>query len=74
MGKIFLLIGGIFMIIGIVMLLAENGEFKWLSWFGNLPGDIRIEKENFRLFFPLTSMLILSIILSLLLRIIKRYF
>ena len=45
-----------------------------LGWIGNLPGDIRIEKENFRFYFPLTTMILFSVVLSLALRIIRRFF
>ena len=39
-----------------------------LKWIGNLPGDIRIEKENTRIYFPITTMILISIIGSILLR------
>lgn len=74
MSKMFLIIGGAFIMIGIVFLIIENKEFKWLSWFGKLPGDVRIEKENFSLYIPFTSMLILSLVISLILRLIKKFF
>lgn len=35
-----------------------------LSWFGNLPGDIDIEGENSRVFIPITSMIVISVILT----------
>jgi hypothetical protein len=38
-----------------------------LQWFGNLPGDIKIKKENVQIFIPITSMLLLSLALSLML-------
>lgn len=45
----------------------------WLfSWFGKLPGDINIEKENSRVFIPITSMLVVSIVLSVLLNLFGR--
>ena len=44
-----------------------------LSWFGKLPGDIRIEKENSRIFFPITSMIILSIVINILIYLIKLF-
>jgi hypothetical protein len=44
----------------------------WLSWFGRLPGDIRIERGGTTVYIPLTSMLLLSIALSLVLAIIRR--
>jgi uncharacterized membrane protein len=43
-----------------------------LSWFGRLPGDIRIEGEWSKVFIPITSMLIVSILLSLLLALFRR--
>lgn len=43
-----------------------------LSWFGRLPGDIRIERGNSRIFIPITTMLALSIGLTLLMSIIRR--
>ena len=40
---------------------------KALSWFGHLPGDVRIQREGFSLFIPLTSMLAVSAALTLIL-------
>lgn len=45
-----------------------------LKWIGNLPGDIKIEKENTRIYFPITTMILISIIGSILLNIISRFF
>jgi len=44
-----------------------------LSWFGRLPGDIRIEKQNFKFFFPITSMIIISIIINLAIYLIRLF-
>ena len=45
----------------------------WMvSWFGRLPGDIRIETSNGRVFIPVTSMILLSIVLSVLVSILRR--
>lgn len=44
-----------------------------LHWIGRLPGDIRIEKENSRFYFPITTMILFSLVLSLLLRLIKKF-
>lgn len=41
-----------------------------ISWFGNLPGDVRIENENFTFYFPITTCLILSFILTLFFKIL----
>lgn len=43
-----------------------------LSWFGKLPGDIHIEKGNSRIFIPVTSMLLVSIVLSLVVSVLNR--
>lgn len=57
--------------------LALLGLLVWsgaLSWFGRLPGDIRIEKENARIFFPVTSMILISVVLTLLINLVRRLF
>ena len=47
--------------------------FPWLlSWFGRLPGDIRIESERSRVFVPITSMVILSLVLTVLINLFRR--
>jgi hypothetical protein len=43
------------------------------SWFGRLPGDIRYESESTRVFIPLTSMILISIVLTLALNLIRRF-
>jgi len=43
-----------------------------LSWFGKLPGDIRVESERSRTFIPITSMIIISVVLTVLLNLFKR--
>ncbi|MGE5242470.1 MAG: DUF2905 domain-containing protein [Bacteroidota bacterium] len=52
--------------LGIVLIVAGIA-WPWLSklGFGRLPGDIVIERENFRFYFPITSMIIVSLVLSL---------
>jgi len=67
MGK-FLVICGIILIAAGLLIHAAPCLF---SWFGKLPGDIRIEKENSKIFIPITSMLILSIILTIVVNLLK---
>ena len=55
----------------IVGLLIYSGA---LSWFGRLPGDIRHESDNLRVYVPIVSMLIISIVLSLLFYLLRRFF
>lgn len=59
--------------IGVVVigLLIYSGA---LSWFGHLPGDIRFESERARVYIPITSMLLLSLVLSLLFYLLRRFF
>ena len=63
-----LIIGGILLIV--TGMLANSG---WLSWFGRLPGDIRIERENVRIYIPIVTMLVISVVLSLLFYLIGRF-
>ncbi len=46
----------------------------WYSWFGHLPGDIQIRGENSRIFAPISSMLVVSVVLSLIAAVITRLF
>jgi len=59
LGGILILAGIVFLVLGILM--AGGG----LAWLGRLPGDIRITKQGFGFFFPLTTSIILSIVISL---------
>jgi hypothetical protein len=55
----------------VIGLLVWWGGF---GWFGRLPGDIRIERETVRVYIPLVSMLVISIVLSLLFNLLRRFF
>lgn len=66
-GKLLIYIGLFLVLIGGVIHYFGGA----LSWFGRLPGDIRIERENFRFYFPLTSMLLISLILNIVIRLIR---
>jgi len=60
MGKYIIIAGIILIIIGVIIYFGHNR----LHWFGHLPGDIHIKKEHFSFYFPITSMIIVSILLS----------
>jgi len=66
-----LLLVGIGLAIVVIGLLAWSGA---LGWFGRLPGDIRVERPGVRFYFPITSMVIVSVVLSLLLALARRLF
>lgn len=70
LGRWILVAGAALIILGGVLLLLSRVPF--LKNLGNLPGDIRIEGENFSCFAPIVSMIIISILLSLALNIILR--
>jgi hypothetical protein len=69
-GKWIIVTGIIVVVIGMLIYFFHDK----LNWLGKLPGDIRIEKENFRFYFPVTTMIIISIVLTLLINIIKKNF
>jgi hypothetical protein len=69
-GKIIIAVGAILVVVGIVVYFAGD-KFNWL---GRLPGDIRIEKENFKFYFPITTMIIISAVGSVLIRIFQKFF
>lgn len=66
-----LIIAGAGIVLVIVGLLVFSGA---LGWFGRLPGDIRIERDNARFYFPITSMILVSVGLSLLAALFRRFF
>ncbi|MEE8190239.1 MAG: DUF2905 domain-containing protein [Candidatus Scalindua sediminis] len=59
-GKLFIFIGLLLVVIGIVFIVGNK-----IPFIGKLPGDIAIERNNFNFYFPLTTCIIISIILSL---------
>jgi hypothetical protein len=54
----------------VVGLLVWAGGF---AWFGRLPGDIRIERETVHIYIPIVSMLLVSLVLTLLLNLLRRW-
>lgn len=59
-------LGGVLIVVGLVLILL--GGLAWagmLGWFGRLPGDIRLERGATRIYVPLVSMLIVSLLISL---------
>lgn len=63
-----LIIAGIILIVVGIFLYFVPGLF---NWFGKLPGDVRIDKENSKVFFPITSMIIISILLTIIVNVIR---
>jgi len=69
-GKYIIFIGIILVAAGIILYFGGDK----LKWLGNLPGDIRIRKDNFRLYFPLTTMILISLVITLIINIIRKLF
>ena len=68
MGKWFITAGTLLLLVGLALLYAP-----WLvNWFGKLPGDIRYESGGNRIFIPITSMIVLSIVLSIVVNLLRR--
>ncbi|MFP4332621.1 MAG: DUF2905 domain-containing protein [Campylobacterales bacterium] len=65
--------GNILIYIGIFLVLAGVAyKAGLLNWFGNLPGDIKIENDKTKIYFPITTMIVVSVALSLLLSFFRR--
>ncbi|MBA3443269.1 MAG: DUF2905 domain-containing protein [Gemmatimonadales bacterium] len=56
--------------LAVVGLLVSLGAF---SWFGRLPGDIRIERETMRIYIPFASLILISLALNLLFYLVRRF-
>jgi hypothetical protein len=67
-GKYIILFGVIAVVVGLVIYFFGNK----LHWIGRLPGDIRVEKENFRFYFPITTMILFSVLLTLIVNLLRK--
>ena len=67
-GKILILFGILLVVLGIIF-----SFFGKIPYLGKLPGDIYIKKENFTFYFPLTTCILISIILSLIFYLISKF-
>ncbi len=68
-GKLIIAAGAVLILVGLIIYFAGDK----LNWFGRLPGDIRVEKENFRFYFPVTSLILVSLLLNLLIFFVRRF-
>jgi uncharacterized protein HemY len=67
LGKVLIGVGLCVALVGLLLLIADRvpGVGNLLGWFGKLPGDISIRRDNFTFSFPLVTTLLISVILSL---------
>ena len=70
MRRALIVIGLLLVILGLLWPYIAQGT--WWRWFGRLPGDIRIERDSGSFHFPITSMLLVSLVLTLLLNLFFR--
>ncbi len=69
-GRILIIIGLVIAFAGALILIAA----RYFPWLGNLPGDFRIETENVKIYIPLVTMLLVSILASVLVNLVLRIF
>ncbi|HEY3151823.1 MAG TPA: DUF2905 domain-containing protein [Candidatus Binatia bacterium] len=66
-GKALVYLGILLVVVGVIFLLG--GKIPWL---GHLPGDLTIERDGYTFYFPLTTCILISVIISLVLYFFKR--
>jgi len=69
-GKYIIVAGVMIVLLGLIIYFFHDK----LTWIGRLPGDIRIERENFRFYFPITTMIIFSLAITIIIQLIRRLF
>lgn len=68
MAKLLIGLGIVLVIVGIIWLLFPSA----FSWIGNLPGDIKYSSDNTRVYFPIVTMIVISIVATILLNLFNR--
>jgi hypothetical protein len=73
-GKLVVIGGLVTVAVGLLLMASgKTGAWNGLNWFGHLPLDFRIEKENFRLYFPMGSSIALSMLLSMIFYLFNKF-
>ncbi len=68
MGKFLVVVGLVVVLLGVLLMFFDK-----IPFLGKLPGDISIKRENFRVYFPITTSIILSVVISLLLWLFSQF-
>jgi uncharacterized protein HemY len=66
-GKTLIFLGLLLVVVGVIFSLAGK-----LPWLGHLPGDISLQRERYSVYFPITTCILISIIVSLVLYFFRR--
>ena len=67
-GKWIIVFGLLVMLAGIIVYFFHDK----INWLGRLPGDIRIEKGNFRFYFPITTMILASVVITVIVHLARK--
>ena len=67
-GKILLIVGGIIVILGLLLIFSNH-----IPFFGKLPGDIFIKREGFSFYFPIVTLLLLSLLITIIVNVILHF-
>lgn len=67
LGKLLIMVGGVLVVLGLALLFADK-----IPWLGRLPGDIMVERKGFGFYFPLTTCVIISIVLTIVFSLLAR--
>jgi hypothetical protein len=71
LGKSLIFFGALLLVIGILLYFAP--KISLLNWFGRLPLDFKIERENFSFYFPLGTSIVISVLLSLVFYLLRKF-
>ncbi len=70
LGRVLIAVGAILLLVGLILVF---GGGRYLTFLGRLPGDIRVEGEHTRLYFPITTCIIISVALTAILYLFSRF-
>jgi hypothetical protein len=67
-GKILLIVGGIIVVLGLILVFSQH-----IPFLGKLPGDIFIKRDSFSFYFPIVTLLILSVLITIIVNVILHF-
>lgn len=70
LSNLLIVVGATILLVGVTLRFFPSA----FSWFGHLPGDIRFQGENAQVFIPITSMLVVSVVATLIFNLAGRFF
>ncbi len=68
LGRSLVVFGVVLALVGLLLMFSDK-----IPFLGKLPGDIHIKKDNFEFFFPITTSIVLSVLLSLILWLVQYF-